>query len=247
MRARAIDERHRLPHVDLLPEHDARFLLPRHFPGLNLLLGFPTWSHFSWLLCRWASRTISKLPCHPCGIDDRSPFWHCCPLLPRDATPEYRPQRHSRRDCPASRLTPSVGPSARSGRIPRESLDAPEDLPKQPARQVALGQLPLLNRTVLPICSIEVSPHGDLLDEQKGSAAGRVAQGRAGRTYHERARSDGAGGKRAAVSAPEEAVPRAGYPWPAPRPAGAPRQPAPGPAGSRADRRAHDHDLRRLQ
>jgi hypothetical protein len=36
---------------------------------------------------------------------------------------------------------------------------------------VALGQLPLLNRTVLPICSIEVSPHGDVLDEQKGSAA----------------------------------------------------------------------------
>src|SRR5881628_1048725 len=113
--------------------------------------------------------------------------------------------------------------------------------------QSDISRVPLLNRTVLPICSIEVSPHGDLLDEQKGSAAGRVAQGRAGRTYHERARSEGGGGKRAAVSPPEEAVPRTGYPWPAPCPAGAPRQPAPGPAGSRADRRAHDHDLRRLQ
>ncbi len=33
-----------------------------------------------------------------------------------------------------------------------------EDLPKQAPRQVALGHLPLLNRTVRPICSIEVSP-----------------------------------------------------------------------------------------
>ncbi len=74
--------------------------------------------------------------------------------------------------------------------MPRESLVPPEDLPKQALRQVAPGQLPLLNRTVLPICSIEVSPHGDLLDEQKGSTAGRVAQGRAGRTHHERPRSD---------------------------------------------------------
>src|SRR6266849_731540 len=171
MRARAIDERHRLPHVDLLPEHDARFLLPRHFPGLNLLLGFPTWSHFSWLLCRWASRTISKLPCHPCGIDDRSPFWHCCPLLPREATPEYRPQRHSRRDCPARRLTPSVcRPLEQVGchvsRPTRRRI-----CPNRRRVKWLSASLPLLNRTVLPICSIEVSPHGDLLDEQKGSAA----------------------------------------------------------------------------
>src|SRR6266851_4691215 len=89
---------------------------------------------------------------------------------------------------------------------------------KQPSRVV-----PLLNRTVLPICSIEVSPHGDLLDEQKGSTAGRVAQGRAGRTYHERARSEGVGGKRAAVSAPEEALPGGGRPRPGPRPARAAR------------------------
>jgi len=88
--------------------------------------------------------------------------------------------------------------------MPRESLDAPEDLPKQAARQVALGQLPLLNRTVLPICSIEVSPHGDLLDEQKGSAAGRAAQGRAGRTPHECARSEGVPKPRAASNGSRE-------------------------------------------
>src|SRR3989442_2306538 len=75
MRARAIDERHRLPHVDLLPEHDASFLLLRHFLA-------STFYH---------------------------PFRNCCPLPPRDAPPEYRPKRHSRRDCPAPRLTPSVG------------------------------------------------------------------------------------------------------------------------------------------
>ena len=45
MRARAIDERHRLLHVDLPPKHDASFLLLRHFPGLSLLPGFPIWSH----------------------------------------------------------------------------------------------------------------------------------------------------------------------------------------------------------
>ena len=31
-----------------------------------------------------------------------------------------------------------------SGRVPRESLDAPDDLPKEALRQVALGQLELL-------------------------------------------------------------------------------------------------------
>jgi hypothetical protein len=46
--------------------------------------------------------------------------------------------------------------------------------------------LPLLNRTVLPICSIEVSPHGDLLDERKGSAAGGFGESRGGGQDHER-------------------------------------------------------------
>src|SRR5712691_5412262 len=83
--------------------------------------------------------------------------------------------------------------------------------------QACVLVLPLLNRTVLPICSIEVSPHGDLLDEQKGSTAGRVAQGRAGRTHHECARSAGVGVERAAVPTTEEALPRGRRPRPAPR------------------------------
>src|SRR2546425_925982 len=83
--------------------------------------------------------------------------------------------------------------------------------------------VPLLNRTVLPICSIEVSPYGDLLDEQKGSAAGRAAQGRAGRTHHECARSEGAEVERTAVPTTEEALPGGRRPRPAPRPARAAR------------------------
>src|SRR2546422_11700945 len=121
--------------------------------------------------------------------------------------------------------------------MPRESLDAPEDLPKEAPRQVALGNVPLLNRTVLPICSMEVSPHGDFHDEQKGSSAGRVAQGRAGRTHHERPRSESVAAERAAVEAAEEALPRGRRPRPAPRLAGAPRQSAAGSAGPGAEQR----------
>ena len=40
-----------------------------------------------------------------------------------------------------ARLSASPTLSAPSGRMPRQSLDAPEDLPKEAARQVALGQL----------------------------------------------------------------------------------------------------------
>src|SRR5437773_10764589 len=105
----------------------------------------------------------------------------------------------------------------------REAPDAPEDLLKEAPGQVTFGQLPLLYRTVLPICSIEVSPYGDLLDEQKGSAAGRAAQGRAGRTHHECARSEGAEVERTAVPTTEEALPGGRRPQPAPRPARAAR------------------------
>src|SRR2546422_7391269 len=80
--------------------------------------------------------------------------------------------------------------------------------------QGAVRVVPLLNRTVLPICSIEVSPYGDLLDEQKGSAAGRAAQGRAGRTHHECARSEGAEVERTAVPTTEEALPGGRRPRP---------------------------------
>src|SRR3989454_12271118 len=94
--------------------------------------------------------------------------------------------------------------------------------PKSHGQDLPL-HLPLLNRTVLPICSIEVSPYGDLLDEQKGSAAGRAAQGRAGRTHHECARSESAEVERTAVPTTEEALPGGRRPRPAPRPARAAR------------------------
>jgi hypothetical protein len=60
-----------------------------------------------------ASRRLSSLPCRPSGMADR----------------------------PRSSSHPLRGPSARLGRMPRESLDAPEDLSKKAPRQVALGQL----------------------------------------------------------------------------------------------------------
>jgi hypothetical protein len=135
-----------------------------------------------------------------------------------EVPPEYRPQRHSRRDCPAPRLTPLRGPAARSDRTPRESLDAPENLPKQATRQVALGQLPLLNRTVLPTCSIEVSPMETFSMSRKevpragllkAALAGRItnaqgarALGLSGRQFRRlkrRFREEGAGGLRHAL------------------------------------------------
>ena len=42
-------------------------------------------------------------------------------------------------------------PVSRSGRMPRESLDAPEHLPKQALRQVAFGQLLLVYKNVTPL------------------------------------------------------------------------------------------------
>src|SRR2546426_3843051 len=113
--------------------------------------------------------------------------------------PEGWPRdRHPRRH-PCRRSKSGVSSRALLTRMPGESLDAPENLSKEPPCQVALSQLLLLNRTVLPICSMEVSPHGDFHDEQKGSSAGRVAQGRAGRTHHERPRSESVAAERAAV------------------------------------------------
>src|SRR6266852_5049291 len=70
-----------------------------------------------------------------------SSFLPCRPRVLRGAPPvPTPPQRHPRRDRATPRLPPSV-PSARSSRMPRESLDAPEDLPKESRSQVALGQL----------------------------------------------------------------------------------------------------------
>jgi hypothetical protein len=59
------------------------------------------------------------------------------PRVPRSAPLGDPPQRDpgQRRSCFPS------GQSARSRRMPRESLDTPEDLPKESRCQVALGQL----------------------------------------------------------------------------------------------------------
>src|SRR5438876_3639904 len=54
----------------------------------------------------------------------------------------WRPATTLRRDTPAGvDLALRLGQSARSRRMPSESLDAPENLPKEALRQVALGQL----------------------------------------------------------------------------------------------------------
>jgi len=53
-------------------------------------------------------------------------------------------QRHRRRG------PRSLCRTRESGRVPRESLDAPEDLPNQALRQAALGQLGGTLRQLLP-------------------------------------------------------------------------------------------------
>src|SRR5712691_376317 len=119
--------------------------------------------------------------------------------------------------CYHPELVPDEPLSSGSSKPARFSCDMPGPSGSNWPGATGREPLPLLNRTVLPICSIEVSPHGDLLDEQKGSTAGRVAQGRAGRTHHECARSAGVGVERAAVPTTEEALPRGRRPRPAPR------------------------------
>ena len=65
----------------------------------------------------------------------------CCFRLLRGFALSSRPfSRHAyrvglRSSCPRSVCGP------RSGRVPRQSLDAPENLPEQARRQVALGEL----------------------------------------------------------------------------------------------------------
>ena len=83
----------------------------------------------------------------------QSPHPACSPYRPRHvlgasgpltarsrtvALGDRRPQRHPPR---VARLSPSPTLSAGSGRVPRQPLDAPENLPKEVARQVVLGQL----------------------------------------------------------------------------------------------------------
>src|SRR3989442_9416213 len=58
-------------------------------------------------------------------------------LLPPDDPPQRHPGRR-RSSCPSHFLRV---PFSRSRRMPRESLDASEDLPKESRCQVALGQL----------------------------------------------------------------------------------------------------------
>src|SRR5882762_4019917 len=60
-------------------------------------------------------------------------------MFRRLAARGHPPQRHSRRGSPRSHSLPVL--SARSSRMPRESLDALENLPKEAPGQVAFGQL----------------------------------------------------------------------------------------------------------
>src|SRR2546430_6056824 len=142
----------------------------------------------------------------------------------------------SRRATPAARMTAVTSDSGMS-KVRIGEAQCPQ----------YFAPVPLLNRNVTPNCFIGMSPHGDIHDEQEGSAAGGLGQGRPGRTDHQRARSKGAAHNRAAISAGEEALPRAWSPWATTRPPGTPRQPAPDPAGPGADHRAHDPHYRRLQ
>ena len=63
------------------------------------------------------------------------------PRAQRCATLDAPPQRHLRRRRSSSPSHCLRQPSSASGRMPRESLDAPNDLPKQALCQGALGQL----------------------------------------------------------------------------------------------------------
>src|SRR5882724_5767843 len=99
-------------------------------------------------------------------------------------------------------------------------------------------------------CSVRMSPHGDmgdLDDEPQGSAAGRAAEGGAGREDQQWARRPSGAHERPAVSTVEGAIHCRGTsrpPAPAARPAGAP--PAAG-RRARARGRVAAEYLRRLQ
>jgi len=66
--------------------------------------------------------------------------------IPARSSPEAPPLSTALRDTPAG-IAPDLiertahGGSETTSGTPRESLDVPEDLPKQAPRQVALGQL----------------------------------------------------------------------------------------------------------
>lgn len=60
-------------------------------------------------------------------------------MFRRLAARDHAPQRYSHPGSPSSHSLPVL--SARSGRVPRELLDALENLPEEAPRQVALGQL----------------------------------------------------------------------------------------------------------
>jgi hypothetical protein len=82
-----------------------------------------------------ALSSFSTGPQEPCS---RGAGCHRCP------TSEFAPprgpfQRHPRSVDLTHALAPLRGP--RSGRVPRQSLDAPNNLPEQARRQVALGEL----------------------------------------------------------------------------------------------------------
>ena len=114
----------------------------------------------------WASGQASR------AVRCQRPWPH---VLRRSATLDDLPSKTPLP--PVIQLTGSLPPclpSGRSGRMPPESLDAPEDLPKESRRQVAFGQL----SDEVPGMSDE-APAGleePLLEARQGPAVDRAGQ-----------------------------------------------------------------------
>src|SRR5512132_1907095 len=73
----------------------------------------------------------------------------------------------------------------------------------------------LLDKSVRPNCCVKVSPHGDLHDEQKGSAAGRTAEDAALGQGDERAGGGRPAPEHPASATAESALPERRGPGPA--------------------------------
>src|SRR5258708_8452225 len=73
----------------------------------------------------------------------------------------------------------------------------------------------LLDKRVMPNCCVKVSPHGDLHDEQKGSAAGRTAEDAALGQGDDRAGTTRPAPKHPASATGESALPGRRDPRPA--------------------------------
>src|SRR5207253_3333854 len=108
-------------------------------------------------------------------------------------------------------------------------------------------RLLLQDKSVMPNCYVKVSPHGDLHDEQKGSAAGGAAEGAARGQGDERAGGRRPAPERPTSAAAESTLPDRGGRGPA-APQSRPARDAPlGERRPHADRRAAANPLRGLQ